>query len=201
MPRQFREPRQSGEVFNELRGESDRACGMIAGALLDELLLRLLRHAFIAEAPKDLFEYDGAAGSFSARINLAYSTGLITTEEHKNLHIIRRIRNDFGHSVMDQLYSFDTDTIRDRALDLTIVQFLETAPTPGEGGGQVTMMLGNELRTKPRMRFEFSVGLLAALLEERVNDIPKIIVRREFAENTDVSTENASSSPPSPPTI
>ena len=45
-----------------------------------------------------LFSGYGPLASFSSKIDLAYSLGLITAYEHRSLHAIRVIRNAFAHS-------------------------------------------------------------------------------------------------------
>jgi DNA-binding MltR family transcriptional regulator len=42
-------------------------------------------------------EHDGPISPFSARIELIYRLGLIHPITHKELHLIRRIRNEFAH--------------------------------------------------------------------------------------------------------
>jgi len=44
-----------------------------------------------------LFRYGGAAGTFSAKLKLAYALGLIDTETYKDLQGIRDVRNAFAH--------------------------------------------------------------------------------------------------------
>lgn len=58
-------------------------------------------------------------GSFSSRIDMAYLLGALTDNEYHDLHLIRRIRNKFGH-VATQL-SFDTQSIRSQCSELRMV--------------------------------------------------------------------------------
>jgi hypothetical protein len=55
-------------------------------------------------------------GTFSARINSAYAMGLIQSDEFHDLNVIRKIRNEFGHSWKD--VDFDTQKISALCLNL-----------------------------------------------------------------------------------
>lgn len=68
---------------------------------------------------KAIFDYTGALGSFSNRINMAYSLGFITKDEFNDLHTIRKIRNKFGHSYLT--LHFDNENIRPLVEDLKFV--------------------------------------------------------------------------------
>ncbi len=47
----------------------------------------------------NLFDPDRPLGTFSAKINLAYRLGLISDDIEHAMQMIRRIRNEFAHSV------------------------------------------------------------------------------------------------------
>lgn len=96
----------------ELTKESDRGCALLAAANLDSMLEDLLRRKLIgSKAHKDsLFGYTGPVGSFSSRILLSYSIGLISEDCLHDIQIIRKIRNDFGH--MPTIISFEDDKMK-----------------------------------------------------------------------------------------
>ena len=103
-------------------GESDRAAAIVAGALLDEAVLRLLDRRLAPAPHKDRSITGGAnapLGAFSTRIDACCQLGLISKHLAADLHLIRRVRNDFAHSTDD--LSFDSGPIRDRvrALEVT----------------------------------------------------------------------------------
>lgn len=105
------------EVFafrSSLTGETDRGCALMAAAYLSDQLEKLLRSLFVVDqqAVDELFEPFGPAGSFSARIDLACACGLLPKPAYDDLHLIRKIRNDFGH-VAEPL-TFDEPAIADR---------------------------------------------------------------------------------------
>ncbi len=82
-------------IINKFQKESDRACAVLAVATLDALMESLLQRSMIAQVPKDMLKR-GPFRVFSAKIDIAYSYGLISAEERDDLHILRSIRNDFA---------------------------------------------------------------------------------------------------------
>lgn len=90
-------------VAQNILKESDRGCAIVAAELLSEELEQLLR-AYCRSDPADvkqtidpLFSGYGPLATFSARINLAYSLGILPRPTRDRLDIIRRLRNDFAH--------------------------------------------------------------------------------------------------------
>ncbi len=84
-----------------LSPESDRGCAMMAGAFLDDRLKLLIEGSLIDEPTlkKQFLSFNGPAGTFSSRIDYAYLTSLIPKSVHSDLHLIRKIRNEFGHRI------------------------------------------------------------------------------------------------------
>jgi DNA-binding MltR family transcriptional regulator len=152
--------------FDTFRGESDRACAVLAGAFLDSLLERLLRRTIVQNAPSDLFQAQGPLATFSAKIDMAYSLGLIPKDEHGDFHGIRRIRNDFAHAVDHEL-SFSTHSVASRIQSLRLPMFLieynYLADKP------VSKAELQEMREMPRKRFEVAVGMLTARLHDHMD--------------------------------
>lgn len=88
--------------FKEFESESDRACVILSASMLDQALAELLKKYLVPTAnSKDKFieEPNGPIHSFSARIDLAHRVGLISTRFCRDLHKIRKIRNDFAHDI------------------------------------------------------------------------------------------------------
>jgi len=56
-----------------------------------------------------LFEGVGPLRTFSAKIDIAYSMGLISAGVRRDLHAMREIRNEFAHS--DGILSFNHEAI------------------------------------------------------------------------------------------
>jgi DNA-binding MltR family transcriptional regulator len=63
----------------ELTKETDRGCALMAASFLDYELEKLLREKLVGSKNHldTLFEFNGPLGTFSSRIRLSYSLGLI----------------------------------------------------------------------------------------------------------------------------
>ena len=83
-----------------LTPESDRGCALIAAAYVDAQLETLLRSYFVDDSKcvDELLANSKPLGTFSARIDLTYALGLLPADIYRDLHLIRKIRNDFGHN-------------------------------------------------------------------------------------------------------
>jgi Mannitol repressor len=87
------------KILKEFFAESDRSAAVLMGAELDIQLERVLSHFLLPPLKKSspLLQQDGPLGSFSARIEMVYRIGLIPDDWHHDLHVIRKIRNEFAH--------------------------------------------------------------------------------------------------------
>ena len=108
------------ELTKEFENESDRSAAVLAGGYLDHLLGDLIATAMVV-GPKevdDLLYADGQGplGTFRARVDTAYCMGLISKDEYRDLHLIRKIRNDFAHELIG--LSFETPSIACRCGEL-----------------------------------------------------------------------------------
>lgn len=127
----------------EFYKESDRGAALVAASRLDEILVSVLT-AFLIEGSvsNDLLNGRNAPlGTFSCRIDAAYSLGLIEENEYRELNLIRKIRNEFGHAWRD--VGFDSAPVADLCRALTWL-----GPPHWEEG------------TVPRMRFNYAVVVL-----------------------------------------
>jgi hypothetical protein len=88
------------ELRLALSKETDRGCALFAAAYLDGELEGLLRAKMVADerVASAILSPDRPLGSFSARIDVAYLLGLIPRLARLDLHLIRKIRNDFAHT-------------------------------------------------------------------------------------------------------
>lgn len=87
------------EMFSQ---ESDRACVILTVSFLDELLTLCLRMKLVAapSSADSIFEGGNAPfASFSSKIDLAYRLGIISNRLCRDLHLVRKIRNDFAHNI------------------------------------------------------------------------------------------------------
>jgi hypothetical protein len=89
-------------VEREMHGDSDRAAAVVLGTFTEDALRRLiarkLRPDLNSTDRKLLFGFEGVAGTFAAKIALAYAMALIGPETRRDLDLIRLLRNDFAHS-------------------------------------------------------------------------------------------------------
>jgi mannitol operon repressor len=84
----------------EFKAETDRGAALIGAALVDSELEKLLRSHFLGgESTDQLLTGSGPLSTFSSRIRMCYSLGLITKLEYKESDIIRRVRNEFAHKL------------------------------------------------------------------------------------------------------
>lgn len=117
-----------GETLDEviefrlsLSKETDRGCALMAGAFLDDQLQRLLRKALVDDksAVDILFDFSSSLGTFSGRIKMCYALGLIPKDAMRDLDLIRKIRNDFGHDAKP--LDFADSKIASRSRELSYV--------------------------------------------------------------------------------
>ncbi|WP_343591306.1 MltR family transcriptional regulator [Flavobacterium sp.] len=102
------------KLRSELNKESDRGSILMATSFLEYELKRLFEYYLIGNK-KDLEEMltgQGGLATFSSRIKLAYSLGLISKVTMDDLNIIKKIRNDCGHNY--ETISFEDPSIKQR---------------------------------------------------------------------------------------
>jgi DNA-binding MltR family transcriptional regulator len=99
-------PPETGELMKEIMSfrtsitdETDRGAVLMSAAYLDDKLRQLIERKLVQDKKilRRAFEFNGALGSFSARIDFAYLLGIIPKNAQCDLHTIRAIRNQFAH--------------------------------------------------------------------------------------------------------
>jgi hypothetical protein len=91
-------------IHQEFGSESDRAAAIVVGAMLDDALKALLEKKLAAPLAKDRSIVDGPNApidSFSSRIDASCQLGLISHYLARDLHLIRKIRNEFAHTPLE----------------------------------------------------------------------------------------------------
>jgi hypothetical protein len=128
--------RRLGTAQEEVRRESDRAAVILAAAEIDQALRELLE-AFVLPPSATSKKYgftllspDGAAGTLSARIELAFRLGLIPNWCQYEAHVIRKIRNEFAHRTGG--YSFAQSPARDLIAQLKIPPLIRAGSKKGD---------------------------------------------------------------------
>lgn len=87
----FKGSQEFEEFWSLLQDESPRGLSIVVAAYFDEKLGSMLGQP---------------NGSFDSRINNALAVGVLTRNEHHDLHVIRKLRNVFAHKLKDN--NFDT---------------------------------------------------------------------------------------------
>lgn len=88
--------------MEELKQQTDRGAGIIAAAILEEMLevVLLARLGHLNRKHYEaIFAPEGALGSFSKKIEIGFALGIYSEEGCRNLHTIREIRNKFAHRI------------------------------------------------------------------------------------------------------
>lgn len=90
--------------------ESDRGVALTCAAFIDDRLKVLLQKSFV-DAPKvveNLLDGVGPLATFSSKIDTVFLLGMMTEDDHRGIHLIRKIRNEFAHYHMPQSFN-DSD--------------------------------------------------------------------------------------------
>lgn len=122
--------RQALALVQEIEIQTDRGAAIIGAAWVEEELKAAIEAAVETDkkAWDRLFRRGGPLDSFSTKIDLARLLGVISPVVASDLHIIREIRNEFAHSVLDlnsSPLSFDIGRIKDKCLALNVVKHEE----------------------------------------------------------------------------
>ncbi|MCX6177777.1 MAG: hypothetical protein NT163_00080 [Chlorobiales bacterium] len=107
-------------LHSEFEKETDRASVILTGSIADELLRTLLSARLIpvTSSSDELFDGANAAlGTFSSRIEMSYRIGLISVKFARDLHLIRKIRNEFAHNIHG--CSFEDARVKSRVTELS----------------------------------------------------------------------------------
>jgi len=106
------------EFRNTLDEETDRGVALMAASFLEGELEELLREYFLEDqvVVNQIFSFNGPCGTFSSKIHMTYILGLIGKKAYRDLHLIRKIRNDFGHTATP--LTFENQRIQNRCNDL-----------------------------------------------------------------------------------
>ncbi|AUN03425.1 hypothetical protein RSJ19_11040 [Clostridium botulinum] len=105
--------------LKEFKNESDRACVILSAAMIENELESLLKKKLVSSSKKTDNLFDNATsalGTFSSKIDMAYRLGLISKNLCRDIHIIRKIRNQFAHDIYD--CNFNNTVIIDKVKEL-----------------------------------------------------------------------------------
>ena len=160
------EHRATLELFARIADESPRGMVLVVAAELDRLLLLSLHSILKSGVGLDGLNQDnqGPISTFSARTNLAHALGIVNDQEHRDLTLIRRIRNAFAHEAN---VDFDSGSVKHRVNELS-----QSSPnnTVAESIEQTAMFLILQLQAGIEgakiMLFQSSLGYTVRILNE-----------------------------------
>lgn len=118
---------QAIALVQEIETQTDRGAAIVGAAWVEEELQASIE-SFLSKEKKAwerLFRKSGPLSSFSAKIDLALLLGIVSAVIASDLHIIRDVRNEFAHSILDKNSlspSFSTPHIKDKCLALRCVE-------------------------------------------------------------------------------
>ncbi|HEH9440562.1 TPA: hypothetical protein SIA39_002573 [Aeromonas sobria] len=144
------------EFLLEFNKESDRGAVLNAAAVLDDWLKNILESFFVKnKSGSELVSgFNAPLGTFAAKVTAAHALGLIEESEYHEITIIRKIRNEFGHSWRG--VDFGSGKV------LNLVNQL-----PWYGPEEL------ESDSTPRMRFNFTIAILLSDLMWRSRLVEK----------------------------
>ncbi|WP_408595307.1 hypothetical protein ACIPCF_18865 (plasmid) [Paracoccus marcusii] len=107
------EHQKSLDLLRLLADESPRGMVLVIAAELDRLLGLAIKACLKKGAGLDELEKDnqGPIAAFSSKINLSHALRIIDDTELRDIHLIRKIRNDFAHETD---VSFSTPSVMSR---------------------------------------------------------------------------------------
>jgi DNA-binding MltR family transcriptional regulator len=96
-------------ILNYCAAQSDREAAIVAGGLVEDRLGAAIKAHFVpipdkgdtakAVTASTLFEGYGPLATFNAKIDIGFALGIYGTVTRSDLHIVRKIRNDFAHTL------------------------------------------------------------------------------------------------------
>ena len=101
-----------GYFWEAFRETSDRGLVIVMGNVLDNLLKRLIKAAYIQDNKvTQIFKEEKILGTALAKIKIAYFSGYIPKYIYQDLVIINNIRNKFAHEIEISI-SFKNEPIK-----------------------------------------------------------------------------------------
>ena len=167
-------------ALDELEDASPRAAAVLGGALLDDLLDRLLAAALpdVNDARLKVGDID-----YSEKGLWALRMGLISKFELRELRLLGRIRNEFAHSWSAAL-GFDSNKIKGRVMSLNTPTHPLTAVT---GSGRHLAPLGDVeayIQASEKNRWLMAVIQMMIRLLKRIEETERISVPLDPEPNT-----------------
>lgn len=88
-------------LVEELNEQSDRGVAIVGAAWVEEAISESLESVLPANSKgkEGLFRADGPMSTFSAKIDLLHTLGLISELIRSDMHHLREVRNTFAHQI------------------------------------------------------------------------------------------------------
>jgi DNA-binding MltR family transcriptional regulator len=112
LSRKFPAPPEIERIMNDLRGEKDISVAIVASAITEASLEKLITQKFKTKRPAlvgQIFHNRGPLADFHSKILIANAFQIITSNMAEELHSIKTIRNTFAHTKVP--ISFDHELI------------------------------------------------------------------------------------------
>ncbi len=108
-------------LYVEIERGSDRSVAILAGSIVEAHVTTLLRYS--VQADDELWASrthpSAPLGSFSVKIDLLYMMRRITEEAHRDLTLVKDIRNRFAHDL--DIPDFMIQKIKDKCMAMRLV--------------------------------------------------------------------------------
>lgn len=106
-------------IEDALSDESDRACVVLIASWADHFIRAKLASTFDGgnvDARSALFSSNGPFATFSGKLDVAFCAGWIDRDVYHDLNLIRRMRNEFAHSI-------ESDSLDDGSFPQLVAKF------------------------------------------------------------------------------
>lgn len=88
------------DIIRELEKQNDRSAAIVGASCLEDRLESLMRHGFERhdDVSNQIFKGYGPLASFKGKIDIGLLIGMYDKKAHKELCLIKDIRNEFAHN-------------------------------------------------------------------------------------------------------
>lgn len=184
----FPAPPELEGVMGGLYDQSDRDAAIIAAAIIENVLERLIKAKFVSRSVQRenaMFSNGGALQNLSAKIQIGAAFGMFSEKFGDDLNRIKDIRNVFAHAAT--FVDFNTPEIAVLVQDFTAMQVLsERPPSPLENP--------NFLHEAAKRNFIFAATMAVIMMDMSIMDAggEPVYADRPRPENGSLTREGTS---------
>ena len=133
------------EVLKEIHADSPRATAIVAGTFVQDRLIEVIKSRLVQNDNtfRELFGPGRAIGDFSTQIDLGLLLRIYTAVAQKELHTIRRIRNDFAHRMTAKTFDEQRTSALCANLKLWEAVKIVIDATNVRSGGEFNVTIGH----------------------------------------------------------